>query len=92
MADEGLITLRSSIRFELTEWCHISQNLDMRANLPQEIPHLPREMWLHLHIAGYVALLTIPMSINSIDKKELDAYLRFCCQENLSYEFHGYLV
>ncbi len=26
------------------EWCHISRNLEMRANLPQEMPHLPREM------------------------------------------------
>jgi hypothetical protein len=29
----------------------------MRANLPQETPHLPREMCSRLQIAGYVTLL-----------------------------------
>jgi hypothetical protein len=29
-------------------------------HLPEETPHLPREMWSHLQIAGYVTLL-IPL-------------------------------
>ncbi len=28
-------------------------------NLPQETPHLPREMWSHLQSAGYVTLLSL---------------------------------
>ncbi len=39
--------------------------------LPQETPHLPREMYSHLQIAGYVTLLFI------VDLVYFSRYIRF---------------